>query len=848
MAAGGGLWEPRSFVGRAREIAEVEGLLQEGARLVVVTGDAGAGKSAMARQVKDRFAEVPGRWSDGCALGEVEDLPGVRGAVARALAIPLEEPNVEGWVARIGRALAGRGRGLLVLDDVEHLSAKALSVMPIWLEAAPQLQLLATSRRGLALPSERRVPLGPLHPEEARALFAARRGRPADPQALDRLLDAVDRLPLGIEQLAARSVVFGVTLLSDQLADVSSAAHAGARGPLLSWSGLPEAGRRALLAVACFPGAFDVDAAAIALGGGDGVGLLEILLEHSVVWADEGRDRAAKLRVYRSARAFALSCPGYPEARDRVLLALADRLIAESPADGPVDLPRPTQLAERRPLGLTSCLEANLPLLGRMDESRARAVALALLSDAHSRGDLPTVRRLLDAATAFCRQPALDRTEARLHLGMAMGKMLFAEGGGDHVDVALAFEGGPAHEGWGRLARAELALLAPSGGDPRARVREALRDLDVAAARFETVGDRIGSGRVAMSRGYALRRLGDSAAAEAALLGATDLLRNAGDLSGERRSTSHLGVLYVEQGRLDEAAPTARRSVALAQHLSSSVGDVWSLLLLGMCQVELGDLDEAETTLRGVATQARRAGYRPMDVLHTGLGKLAASVGDLAAAEDAFLEAIRICDRVGAPLSRAYNEAWLGAVLWAQGRREDARRLLERSVAGLRGQREGASRPFAALLGRARREDVRLDGPLAEGESPCDRRFVADLLAASSAVHPVAAPGVRLTLPQTGDAFRLGDGPVIGLGRRRAAKRVLVHLASRHEANPGGCSDAFELFEAGWPGETIRPDSAAHRVYVTLSVLRKLGLQEVIVTTDDGYRLANGLAIHWGTP
>jgi tetratricopeptide (TPR) repeat protein len=426
--------------------------------------------------------------------------------------------------------------------------------------------------------------------------------------------------------------------------------------------------------------------------------------------------------------------------------------------------------------------------------------------------------------------------------------MLLAERGGDHLDVALAFDGGPAHEGWVRLARAELALQAPSDGDPQARVRDALADLDVAAARFEAVGDRIGRGRVALSRGHALRRLGEPAAAEAALLVATDLLRKAGDLSGERRSTSHLGVLYVEQGRLDEAAPTARRSLALAEQLACSVGDVWSLLLLGICELELGALDEAETSLRRVATQVQRLGYHPMETLHTGLGKLAAMGGDLAEAEDAFLEAIRICDRVGASLAKAYNESWLGAVLWAQGRREDARRLLERAVPGLRVQREGSARPFAALLGHAQGEDVALDGPRVEGESRCDRRFVLGLLAAASAGPTVGLPGPRLTLTRVGDAFRLGDGPVTGLGRRRAAKRVLVHLAERHEAAPGDGSDVFELFEAGWPGATIRPDSAAHRVYVTLSVLRKLGLQEVIVTTDDGYRLADGLVVQWGTP
>ena len=46
-----------------------------------------------------------------------------------------------------------------------------------------------------------------------------------------------------------------------------------------------------------------------------------------------------------------------------------------------------------------------------------------------------------------------------------------------------------------------------------------------------------------------------------------------------------------------------------------------------------------------------------------------------------------------------------------------------------------------------------------------------------------------------------------------------------------------ELFSAGWPGQRARPESAAHRVHVAIASLRKLGLDDAIVTRGEGYTL-----------
>ncbi|MCA9565429.1 MAG: hypothetical protein KC561_18155, partial [Myxococcales bacterium] len=66
---------------------------------------------------------------------------------------------------------------------------------------------------------------------------------------------------------------------------------------------------------------------------------------------------------------------------------------------------------------------------------------------------------------------------------------------------------------------------------------------------------------------------------------------------------------------------------------------------------------------------------------------------------------------------------------------------------------------------------------------------------------------------------------------------MLLALAERRIEQPGVPIDSSTLFAAGWPGETIDPQSAGNRLRVTLSGLRKSGLQDWIVTVPEGYVL-----------
>ena len=150
--------EADSFVGREAELAAITALLRS-ARMVTVTGPAGAGKTRTALGAASR---VEGQYPDGtwlADLGAVDDPAGVAAAVAAALGLP--DDDAEPVLAGVLGYLRGREL-LLVLDTCEHLVDAAASFADTVLRAAPGVTLLATSRQPLDAQGEHAFPLLPL--------------------------------------------------------------------------------------------------------------------------------------------------------------------------------------------------------------------------------------------------------------------------------------------------------------------------------------------------------------------------------------------------------------------------------------------------------------------------------------------------------------------------------------------------------------------------------------------------------------------------------------------------------------------------------------------------------------
>lgn len=81
------------------------------------------------------------------------------------------------------------------------------------------------------------------------------------------------------------------------------------------------------------------------------------------------------------------------------------------------------------------------------------------------------------------------------------------------------------------------------------------------------------------------------------------------------------------------------------------------------------------------------------------------------------------------------------------------------------------------------------------------------------------------------------DGEVHNLRTRKTLARVLAVLVESHEQNRGTPLSIDALLARAWPDERIHKRAGANRVYVALTTLRKLGLRDLLVRTDDGYML-----------
>ena len=285
-----------SFIGREREIAEVEELLVAG-RLVTLTGAGGCGKTRLALEVAARKLDL---FADGVwfvDLAPLSDPQLVGQTVAHALGAR-EEPGrpvfdtLAGFVA--DRKL------LIVVDNCEHLIDACAVVIEHLLSAGPGVSVLATSREVLGLPGER-VWLVPslsvadqgaspgaimgsesarLFLERARAVRADLAVSDDDVSVLAEIISRLDGIPLALELAAARVGTLSLAQIDTRLDDRFRLLSRGPRTALprqqtlagaidWSYSLLSDLERTLLRRLSIFAGGFSLEAAeAVTTGPG----------------------------------------------------------------------------------------------------------------------------------------------------------------------------------------------------------------------------------------------------------------------------------------------------------------------------------------------------------------------------------------------------------------------------------------------------------------------------------------------------------------------------------------------------------------------------------------------------
>jgi predicted ATPase/class 3 adenylate cyclase len=272
------------LLGRERELGEIGRLLEDGARLVTLTGPGGSGKTRLALQAA---AELSDEYADGVffvGLAPLRDLSAVSGAVAEAVGLQPDD-DVDAW-------LASR-RSLLVLDNLEHLSGVDAVVAQL---LVGESAVLATSRAPLRLTTEHELPVESLTEDAAVELFvsrAAAAGRRVEADdTVAEVCRRLDNLPLALELAAARSKLLSPSALLQRL-DTALPLLTGAAGDrperqrtlraTIEWSHdlLDSDTQAAFRRLSVFRGSFTLDAAE-AITGAD-LDQLSALLDQSLL-------------------------------------------------------------------------------------------------------------------------------------------------------------------------------------------------------------------------------------------------------------------------------------------------------------------------------------------------------------------------------------------------------------------------------------------------------------------------------------------------------------------------------------------------------------------------------------
>lgn len=659
---------PGPLVGRDREVAEIQKILQD-SRLLTLTGPGGIGKTLLALHAA---AGMFPQFGDGVFIVELASLADpalVPAAIAQAVGCrthgqrPVLDELLD-WLS--SRSI------LLVLDNCEHLLPAAASITRL-LAGSPELKILATSRAPLRIAGEQEFPvplltlpdLKHLPREERLADYSAislflQRAREVVPgfeltsanaPAIAEICVRLDGLPLAIELAASRVKILApkdlLARLQKSLQVLSSRRSATPQRQqtlkhAISWSHelLTPAEQQTFRRLAVFAGGFELEAAE-QVAGEETCEVTEgiaSLVDNNLLRANRvgGSQRFSMLETVREYAREALEASGETD-----------------------------QLGSRHARWMTTLAETADPEL----RGPKAGEAAQQLEREH-----PNIR----AALAWClTNPGnLERGKWGLRLGGALWRFWCSSGhlyeARDWTTRLLAAFGATFQDAVGAKARYAAGCVAEDIGEfaeARRLYSEALQ-LWVACGATEQLPDAyIALGSVSTSQG-------DYSAASESFEQALLRSRQLGDRRVTSVALSNLGSVAWSMGDYTKAKFHHEEALAIRRELGNRSGVAVSLTSLGLIASRQGDLQGAKIlyheSLKILREQENLSG---ISVCLNNLGEISYRLGEFESGEAMLWEALRIQHEIGDRLSLAYTLESIAAAAQLQGSSEAALRF-----------------------------------------------------------------------------------------------------------------------------------------------------------------------------
>jgi predicted ATPase/class 3 adenylate cyclase len=649
-----------SFIGRAKEIAEIEALLVRN-RLLTLTGSGGSGKTRLSLHVA---AESLAQFPDGAWFVELAPLadPGlVPQTVATVLGVK-EEPGKS--ITQTLTDYLKDKRLLLLLDNCEHLLDACATVADALVRQCPGVKILASSREALGIAGEQtfRVPSLSL-PDRKRAqtpqtlstyesvqLFIDRallvrkdfQVTNQNAPALASVCCRLDGIPLAIELAAARVRALTLDEIDGKLDQRFRLLTGGSQTALprqqtlrslIDWSYdlLKDPEKLLLQRMSVFAGGGTL-AAAEQVAAGEGVveedilDLLTSLADKSLVVAEQ-KDGHSRYRLLETVRQYA---------RDRLVESGGGEAVRERHRDYFL------ALAEEAEPKLTGAAQAEW--LRRLEEEHEnlRAGFDWSLAEAESRGGL----RLCGALLWFW------WTRGHISEGREWCARVLGKTGGDERTPERA-----------KVLNAAGALACLQGDYPAAW---AWHEESLAIRRH--LGDRSGTARSLGNLGIVARDQGDYASARALYEEGLAIVRELGDRRGIGAALGNLAVVTLDQGDFASAALLNEECLEIMRERGDLQGIAFSLHNLGYMSSAKGDYPAARAlNEESLAIRRQLGDRRGIAISLEALGSVAENQGDYPAGRALNEESLAIRRELGDRRGIAYSLKGLARVVTALG-------------------------------------------------------------------------------------------------------------------------------------------------------------------------------------